>query len=372
MAAQQRMLNHVRTYRLARGWSQEELAEKAAISRASVSAIEMQRLVPSAATALTLAAAFQCRVEDLFELAAAVESAGQWAWPPAREPCRYWQAQVAGRKLFYPVEWVLAPAAHDGVFHEDRWEDRGLASASQTLVVACCDPAIGLLADEYRRSTGFRILAFQRSSREALTLLGQGLVHVAGIHLERCGQAGRNRAAAREHLGEAFCLLRAAHWQEGLAADPRCRLRSVEMAVTGKLRWVGREPGSAACELQQELLSGRVPKHVARGHYGVVEAVCSGWADVGVCVRLVSDEAGLDFVAVREEAYDLCFSARRRGAADSSPGANRAIAGVSRAAARPAGLRRDGNRVDAKRGVRGRVRGGAGNRGRGRSEGVRI
>jgi len=32
-----------------------------------------------------------------------------------------------------------------------------------------------------------------------------------------------------------------------------------------------------------------------------------GWADVGVCLRLTSDEAGLDFVAVREEQYDLCY-----------------------------------------------------------------
>lgn len=36
----------------------------------------------------------------------------------------------------------------------------------------------------------------------------------------------------------------------------------------------------------------------------------SGWADAGVCVRLASDEVGLDFLEVREEAYDLCFSAR--------------------------------------------------------------
>lgn len=29
-----------------------------------------------------------------------------------------------------------------------------------------------------------------------------------------------------------------------------------------------------------------------------------------MCLRLVSDEAGLDFLGVREEAYDLCFSAQ--------------------------------------------------------------
>ena len=30
-------------------------------------------------------------------------------------------------------------------------------------------------------------------------------------------------------------------------------------------------------------------------------------ADVGVCVRLVSEDAGLEFLGVRDETYDLCF-----------------------------------------------------------------
>jgi molybdate-binding protein len=38
-----------------------------------------------------------------------------------------------------------------------------------------------------------------------------------------------------------------------------------------------------------------------------VEAVQSGWADAGVCVQLASAEAGLTFLPVQEEAYDVCF-----------------------------------------------------------------
>jgi len=49
---------------------------------------------------------------------------------------------------------------------------------------------------------------------------------------------------------------------------------------------------------------------LASDHRGVAEAVRNGWADAGVCLRLVSEEAGLDFLRVREEAYDLCFSER--------------------------------------------------------------
>ncbi len=42
----------------------------------------------------------------------------------------------------------------------------------------------------------------------------------------------------------------------------------------------------------------------------MAEALRGGWADAGVCLRLVSEEAGLDFLGVRQEAYDLCFPTR--------------------------------------------------------------
>jgi molybdate-binding protein len=39
----------------------------------------------------------------------------------------------------------------------------------------------------------------------------------------------------------------------------------------------------------------------------VVEAIRCGWADIGVCVRLASEEAGLQFLPIRDEVYELCF-----------------------------------------------------------------
>jgi molybdate-binding protein len=39
----------------------------------------------------------------------------------------------------------------------------------------------------------------------------------------------------------------------------------------------------------------------------VVEAVRCGWADAGVCLRLVAEEAGLRFLPVRKEIFELCF-----------------------------------------------------------------
>ena len=99
MSSEQPLTNRVRTCRIARGWSQDELAARAGISRAGVSSIETNRLVPSTSAALALAAALDCRVEDLFQLASAAAREAAWAWQPQREPCRYWRASVAGREL---------------------------------------------------------------------------------------------------------------------------------------------------------------------------------------------------------------------------------------------------------------------------------
>ncbi len=57
----------------------------------------------------------------------------------------------------------------------------------------------------------------------------------------------------------------------------------------------------------------QAPPRFASDHRGVAEAIRNGWADAGVCLRLVSEEADLDFFGVREEAYDLCFPTNLAG-----------------------------------------------------------
>jgi molybdate-binding protein/DNA-binding XRE family transcriptional regulator len=299
--------NRVKTRRLGRGWSQAELAQRAGISRAAVSAIEVHRLVPSVAAALALAAALGCTVEEMF--GASGEAA--WAWPPPDGPCRYWQARMGNRTLLYPAEPTAAGVVrHDGVYREGSFLPGGDDRPEATAVLATCDPAAALLAGEVACSHGFRLLVLSRSSRQALALLGRGLVHVAGVHLATARQADRNVQEVRGTLGTGYRLLRAARWEEGLALAPGLRVRSVRAAVSAGLRWVGRESGSAARQCLDELRAdSRPPRLLARDHRGVAEAVRCGWAEVGVCLRLASEEAGLDFLSVRHEDYDLCYPA---------------------------------------------------------------
>jgi hypothetical protein len=92
------------------------------------------------------------------------------------EPCRYWEANVNSRRRLYPVEAeTLNAAPHDGVWRDGVLRERRPAAAETTLVMACCDPAAGLLAAEYARASGFRLLVFPRGGRAALDLLRQRL-----------------------------------------------------------------------------------------------------------------------------------------------------------------------------------------------------
>ena len=231
--------NCVRQRRLDRRWSQQELADCAGLPRASVSAIETGRLVPSTAAALVLARALSCRVEDLFELGDSATAEGPaWAWEGSgAAPRRYWLADCGGRRLLYPAEATRGKAfAHDGVVRGETLDQR-CDAPPPTIVMACCDPAVGILSTEISRSTGIRLLTFFRSSRAVLRLLKQGVVHVAGLHLEHPGGGGN--AAAVAELGEGYRLIHAAQWEEGVitAGDaPSATLRGL---VRSRPRWWG-------------------------------------------------------------------------------------------------------------------------------------
>ena len=120
----------------------------------------------------------------------------------------------------------------------------------------------------------------------------------------------------QEHCGSGYRLLRIGVWQEGIALASHLRLKTAKSALGSKLTWIGRQAGSGARQCLDQLLAGRrPPRHIAPDHQSVATAIRCGWADAGVCLRLNSEEAGLGFVELRREAYDLCFSASR----DSDP-----------------------------------------------------
>jgi len=297
--------------RKTRGWSQDDLAAQSGVPRSSISAIEAGRLTPSVTAALAVAKALECSVEELFGSGAVSgPQSMEWAWEPQLDTSRYWEAEVGGKKWLYPVEALPGSAwAHDGICREKVLHERGDWDASQTLVLAGCDPAAGLLAAEYAAASGFRLLAFSRGGGAALELLKQGVVHVAALHRSTVEKPERNAETAREKLGGGYRLLRSADWQEGIVLPADDHTRSVTACAKQVRQWAMREPGSAARECLDGLLDKpRVSKRVMLSHHAVVEAVRGGWAEAGVCVRLCAEDAGLRFLPVRNESLDLCFS----------------------------------------------------------------
>lgn len=62
------MKNRVRELRSARDWSQAELAEKLAVSRQTVNAVETEKYDPSLPLALKIGKLFGLPVEEIFEM----------------------------------------------------------------------------------------------------------------------------------------------------------------------------------------------------------------------------------------------------------------------------------------------------------------
>jgi molybdate-binding protein len=160
-------------------------------------------------------------------------------------------------------------------------------------------------------------------SQEALELVADKLVHVAGAHLR--GASGEyNTGPARELLRRqgadvvGFCS-----WREGLVlrADLAGRVGSLEDVVRRGLRLVNRETGSEARRvLDRELgalgigaaqVSGYGTQ--ATGHLQVAASIAAGLADVGVASEPAALAFGLAFVPLAAEHFDLVIPAGQAG-----------------------------------------------------------
>ncbi len=60
--------NRVRELRVAREWTQEQLAQAAGVSRQSINSIERNRYVPSLELALVFSRLFACSTDEIFQL----------------------------------------------------------------------------------------------------------------------------------------------------------------------------------------------------------------------------------------------------------------------------------------------------------------
>nr|MDA8292442.1 helix-turn-helix domain-containing protein [Actinomycetota bacterium] len=312
----------LRAARLARSLSQGQLAEIAGVSRQAVAAVESGRSEPSLRVALVLADALGTSVEDLFGgERQAPERAAEPLAPLGEPGSRAAVAPVAGRLVATPL------GAHSGV-------RSGFAAASAivsgprsvrpigpirpALLVAGCDPALGLLeAPLAVLDPPFAFAWRSCGSGEALELAARGLVHAAGIHV-RDPAGTYNLAAASVRLPAGTPVLGFAAWRQGIALRPGLggRVRGVADLARLGLRIVNREPGSearsildrecAASGLDASALPGYGSE--APGHLEVAAAVAAGLADAGIASEPAALAYGLELVPITEERFDLVLA----------------------------------------------------------------
>ncbi|MCB9537635.1 MAG: helix-turn-helix domain-containing protein [Myxococcales bacterium] len=309
----------LRVRRAAAGLSQAELATRVGVSRQALNAIEAGRQVPSTVLALQLARALGCAVHDLFGLSGGSTLAATWAGPEARGGARVVVGCVDGIFVAHPVGadphaadgLVGAPARPDGDVQVQLLTDA--RSLENNVLVAGCAPLLGVLAERLgRRHADARATWLPGDSARALDLLARGRVHLAGVHLaERVDDHARlARAALRERAGT---LIHLARWRQGFVVAPGNPLdiRAAADLLRPDVRCALRGPGAGAQALLTRLLRAvgadapAAPGPVAADHTDIARLVRWGVVDVGVGIEAAALAAGLDFVPLTEERFDL-------------------------------------------------------------------
>ena len=225
--------DRVRSLRLARGLTQVQLAELAGVSRQLVGAVEADRHLPRVDAAVGLARALDTTVEEL--LAPDARAAIGVSEPPP-DGALVRVGRVGDQLVCVPTSgsgeaWAAADAVVRGrsvqLFDVER----------PAVVVAGCDPVIGLGARLLEGAAGPRVVPVSTSSATAIAALEAGRSHAVMVHAPAGSLPPPPVAVAR---------YRVARWQVGLAAPADRPPGWVEDALAARTPVVQREAGAGS------------------------------------------------------------------------------------------------------------------------------
>jgi putative molybdopterin biosynthesis protein len=323
----------LRLARQVRGFSQQQLAGMAGISRQAVSAVESGVSDPSLRVALALARALGLTVEELFGPGSpAPPLAARPLAPLGRAGGRVALAPVGDTLVALPLAGATATRAgflpaggHAVPPGPDTAPDlvRPIGPPRPTLVLAGCDPALPLIeAPLALLDPPVAFAWWPCGSSEALRLAAAGLVHVAGAHL-RDADGGYNTGPAGDLLGAGAEIIGFCSWREGLVLRPDQAegISGVADLPGSGLRLVNRDAGAEARRvLDRELaVAGVDPAALpgydtrATGHLEVCAAIAAGAAGAGVASEPAALAYGLAFIPLTHERFDLVIPAGQHG-----------------------------------------------------------
>jgi molybdate-binding protein/DNA-binding XRE family transcriptional regulator len=320
------------TLRRKRGLSAIHLAATVGVSRQTIYAMEAGTYVPNTAVALRLARALDTTVEELFSLpgeapepnlrseraillpGSAVVQEGQ-----AVQLCRVEKRLMASAPS--PVPWYF-PATDAVIADQPGRQGKARVQIFQAeddftnrILVAGCDPGISVLS-RHVQAAGIELVLAHRNSSQALALLKEGCVHVAGTHL-------RDEASGESNLPEigrlfaknSVAAIAFAVWEEGILTargNPK-NVRGIEDFSRKDVSIVNREKGSGSRALLDSRLqragiesqSVRGYDQLAPGHLPAAWQVQTGVVDCCLATRAVARVFGLGFIPLVSERYDL-------------------------------------------------------------------
>lgn len=324
---------NLRLARQARGFSQQQLASMAGVSRQAVSAVESGHSDPSLRVALALAQALGLSVEELFGPGEPATPVTAVSVAPLRgRTDRVALAPVGDRFValplrgdagsglgFLPAGGLANPANLAGTAAVTGGRNgagfelipvRPVGPPRPTLVVAGCDPALPLLATPLALLDPPVAFAWWPcGSAAALRLASQGIVHAAGVHTQG------DSIETGQPLPDGADVVGFTAWREGLAVRPDLKPVVTGLDAIAKLglRIVNREPGAEArrlldAERQRLGLDGADLLGYdtqAAGHLQVASAVAAGLAEAGMASEPAARAYGLGFVPLAEERFSL-------------------------------------------------------------------
>jgi putative molybdopterin biosynthesis protein len=299
----------LREWRQRRGLTQQQLAERAGITRQTIGGLEAGQYGPGVDVALHLAHALGCSVEDLFALSDAPEFAAPLLGDAGSDG-RVAIAELEGRTVARSLKGLGQSAAAHGIAAST--VGNGMARIHRFegtrpgLFLAGCDPALGLLCGHIDRSpSGLEARWWNAGNGEALSQLQHKEVHASALH--RSGEAAAGLPGV--------VRFRLASWQMGFITErgnPK-QIASADDLLRPGVRLINRERGAGARDLLDRLIAAAgiavaaIPGYGREllGHREIAQAVAFGSADVGIGHAGVAAEYGLGFVPVADEACDL-------------------------------------------------------------------
>jgi putative molybdopterin biosynthesis protein len=315
-----------------RGISVIILANAIGVSRQTIYAMESGTYVPNTAVALRLARVLETTVEELFTLVEDIpepnlRSEASILLPGSETPqagqavqlCRVDKRLMAAPPS--PVPWYF-PATDAIVAEKPGPEGKTRVQIFQTegdfanrILVAGCDPGISVLS-RHAHAEGVELVLAHRNSSQALSLLKEGCVHVAGTHLKDESSGESNLAEIdRLFAKNSVAVISFAVWEEGILTargNPK-HIRGIEDFTRKDISIANREKGSGSrvlvdARLKRAGIDSRKVKgydRLAPGHLAAAWQVQSGAVDCCVATGAAARIFGLHFIPLVSERYDL-------------------------------------------------------------------